>query len=209
MDPWPFRNLVLRTPRLELRPDDDAGLLELVEEAERGVHPPDYMPFLVSWTDRPPEQTLQHFWARRSNLTPDNWTVNFLVRLDGRVIGMQGATGKDFAVRRSVDTGSWLGLRHQGKGYGTEMRAAVAMVMFDHLKAEQMTSGAFTDNAASLGVSRKLGYLPNGFERYSVKGELKTDARLLLTPERFAEFRPEWTVQVDGLDECLPLLGLT
>ena len=24
-DPWPLRHLVLRTPRLELRPDDDAG----------------------------------------------------------------------------------------------------------------------------------------------------------------------------------------
>jgi hypothetical protein len=48
-DPWPLRHLVLRTPRLELRPDD-AGLLELVEEAYRGVHPPDRMPFLVPWT---------------------------------------------------------------------------------------------------------------------------------------------------------------
>ena len=38
-EPWPLRHLVLRTPRLELRPDDDAGLLELVEEAYRGVHP--------------------------------------------------------------------------------------------------------------------------------------------------------------------------
>ena len=30
-DPWPLRHLVLRTPRLELRPEDDAGLLELVD----------------------------------------------------------------------------------------------------------------------------------------------------------------------------------
>jgi RimJ/RimL family protein N-acetyltransferase len=82
------------------------------------------------------------------------------------------------------------------------------MLMLDHLKADQMTSGAFMDNAASRAVSRKLGYVSNGTDRYAVNGELKIDARLLLTAERFAEFRPEWTVQVDGLDGCLPLLGL-
>ena len=38
-------HLVLRTPRLELRPDDDAGLHELVDVAYRGVHPPEEMPF--------------------------------------------------------------------------------------------------------------------------------------------------------------------
>ena len=47
MDHWPLRHLVLRTPRLELRPDDDEGLLELVEEAYLGIHPPGEMPFLV------------------------------------------------------------------------------------------------------------------------------------------------------------------
>src|SRR4051794_18330350 len=57
MDPWPLHNLVLRTPRLELRPDDDAGLRELVAEARLGVHPPDYMPFTVPWTDNP-----EHEW---------------------------------------------------------------------------------------------------------------------------------------------------
>ncbi|MFC3899118.1 hypothetical protein ACFOWZ_47300 [Lentzea rhizosphaerae] len=36
MSAWPLRNLVLRTPRLELRPDDDEGLYELVDVAPRG-----------------------------------------------------------------------------------------------------------------------------------------------------------------------------
>ena len=49
--PWPLWRLVLRTPRLELRPDDDAGLVELLAEACRGVHPPAEMPFGVPWTD--------------------------------------------------------------------------------------------------------------------------------------------------------------
>lgn len=41
IDPWPFRHLVLRTPLLELRPDDDKGLIELAAVASAGVHPPD------------------------------------------------------------------------------------------------------------------------------------------------------------------------
>jgi hypothetical protein len=34
MDHRPLRDLVLRTPRLELRPDDDEWLSEIVEEAD-------------------------------------------------------------------------------------------------------------------------------------------------------------------------------
>ena len=34
---WPLAGLVLRTPRLELRPDDDAGLAALADRALDGV----------------------------------------------------------------------------------------------------------------------------------------------------------------------------
>ena len=54
MEHWPLRHLVLRTPRLELRPDDDAGLDELVAVAYGGVHPPEEMPFGEAWTDADP-----------------------------------------------------------------------------------------------------------------------------------------------------------
>jgi RimJ/RimL family protein N-acetyltransferase len=207
MDPWPLRHHVLRTPRLELRPDDDAGLLELAEEAQLGVHTPDYMPFFVPWTDNEPREWLQYYWATRAALRADDWTIQFLIRHNGRVIGEQGVGSKNFAITREVHTGSWLGLRHQGQGFGTEMRAAVAMFAFDHLKATRMTSSAFDDNRASHGVSRKLGYLPDGTERSAVKGKLRTQVRLVLTPEAFAACRPDWAVEVTGLDGCLPLLN--
>lgn len=61
-DPWPLRHLVLRTPRLELRPDDDPGLLELLAEACQGVHPPERMPFGFPWTDAPPPR-----WSARAS----------------------------------------------------------------------------------------------------------------------------------------------
>lgn len=208
MDAWPFHHLVLRTPRLELRPDDDAGLVELVGEALRGVHPPDVMPFGVGWTDAPGERlginTVQHYWGLRATLSERNWTLNFLVRLDGRVIGVQSLGGADFATDREVTTGSWIGLRHQGRGIGTEMRAAVLAFAFDHLGAQQARSSARVDNAASLGVSRKLGYRPDGTRRLVRRGRAGDEVRLLVTREGFR--RPGWEPVVDGVGPCLPLL---
>jgi hypothetical protein len=67
-------------------------------------------------------------WSQRASPSPDHWHLNFLVRLDGRVIGVQSVHGRDFAVTREVSSGSWIGLRRQGRGIGTEMRAAGPVV---------------------------------------------------------------------------------
>jgi RimJ/RimL family protein N-acetyltransferase len=208
-EPWPLRRLVLRTPRLELRPDDDAGLLELVDEAYRGVHPPEQMPFAVPWTDVEPRElgrrALQHFWGVRARLGPDDWTVNFLVRHDGRVIGMQGLSGTEFRVLREVRSGSWIGMRHQGRGFGSEMRAAVLAFAFDHLGAVRARSDAFVDNTASHRVSARLGYRPDGSSWIVRRGQPAEDVRLVLTPEGF--LRPEWKLEVEGAEACRELLG--
>ena len=208
-DPWPLRHLVLRTPRLELRPDDDPGLLELAEEAWRGVHPPELMPFVAAWTDVDPDErvrsVVRYHWERRAALRPERWSVHFLVRRAGRVIGVQELQADDFGVTREVGTGSWLGLRHQGDGVGTEMRAAVLVFAFDHLGAERARSGAFTDNPASLRVSEKLGYRPDGTTARARRGERAVEVRLLL--ERGAFRRPDWNLEADGVAACLPVLG--
>lgn len=209
MEHWPLRHLALRTPRLELRPDDDTGLRELVDEAYLGVHPPEEMPFLVPWTEADPQYLgrgmLQHYWSQRAEVRPEKWSIHFLVRLDGRVIGTQGLSGTDFGVTREVETGSWLGMRHQGRGIGTEMRAAVLMFGFDHLGASRARSIAFVDNAASHRVSVKLGYRPDGTATSVRRGEPVEDVRLLLTPEAF--MRPDWKLDVEGVEGCLGLLG--
>jgi RimJ/RimL family protein N-acetyltransferase len=208
-EPWPLRHLELRSPRLSLRPDDDDGLRELAELAARGIHPPQQMPFLHPWTDQPVDElvrgTLQHHWSVRAALGPNDWTVNFLVRHDGEVVGTQGLSGKDYAATREVSTGSWLGRTHQGQGIGAEMRSAVLLLAFDHLGAGTARSGAFIDNIASLAVSRKLGYRPDGTHTVASRGQRAVETRLLLTPEAFV--RPQWTLRVEGLDGCRTLLG--
>ncbi len=208
-EPWPLRRLVLRTPRLELRPDDDAGLLELVDEAYRGVHPPEQMPFLVPWTESEPahlgRRMLQFYWDARGRLAPENWSIHFLVRFEGRVIGEQMVAGRDFRIVREVDTGSWIGMRHQGRGFGTEMRVAVLAFAFDHLGAVRARSGAFTDNVASRRVSERLGYRTNGSNWFARRGQPAEEVRLVLTPEDFV--RPGWTLEVEGVEACRELLG--
>jgi RimJ/RimL family protein N-acetyltransferase len=207
---WPLRHLILRTPRLELRPDDDAGLDELVAVAYGGVHPPDEMPFGEPWTDADPRfmgrGALQYFWSQRAALSPDHWRVHFLVRSGGRVVGTQKLGARDFAITREVDTGSWIGLRHQGRGIGTEMRAAVVLFAFDHLGALTARSSAFADNARSHGVSRRLGYRRDGSETVARRGLPVDHLRLVVTPSTLV--RPPWSLGVDGYTEgCRALLG--
>lgn len=208
---WPLRQLVLRTPRLTLRPDDDESLYELVEVALRGVHPPEEMPFGEPWTDQPPARlghsSMQYFWGMRARLGPDDWTLNFVVRHGGEVIGMQSLVGTQFAITREVSTGSWLGMAHQRRGFGTEMRAAVLLLAFDHLGACTARSSAFTDNPASLRVSEKLGYRQDGSFIQARRGERATQVRLLLDASHLV--RPDWELKVVGLDRCRDLLGLS
>jgi RimJ/RimL family protein N-acetyltransferase len=208
-EPWPLRHLVLRTPRPELRPDDDAGLDELVAVAHGGVHPPDEMPFLDPWTRADPRYLgrgmLQYHWAQRAALAPERWSVHFLVRADGRVVGTQTLQARDFAVTREVGTGSWLGLAHQGAGVGTEMRAAVLGFAFEHLGALRARSAARRENVASLRVSEKLGYRADGTETIVRDGRRTEDVRLVVDAAGFA--RPGWELRVEGAEGCLGLLG--
>jgi RimJ/RimL family protein N-acetyltransferase len=209
-DLWPLFGLVLRTPRLELRLPSLEQLAELGKLAAEGVHDPAVMPFFVAWTDRPPAErarsVLQHQWAQWGRLAPERWSIEFVVLAGGTVVGLQGIGATDFALTREVDSGSWLGRRHQGQGYGTEMRAAVLHLAFAGLGAERARSGAFADNAASLGVSRRLGYVADGTACQVVRDRPVTEQRLLLDRDRWAAHRTV-PVEIEGLAPCLPLLG--
>ncbi len=102
-------------------------------------------------------------------------------------------------------SGSWLGRAHQGRGVGTEMRAAVVILALDHLGATAVRSEAFLDNTASLRVSEKLGYLPDGTAARVRRGQRVLEQRLLLSAGTFR--RPGWELDVENLDACRHQLG--
>ena len=87
------------------------------------------------------------------------------------------------------------------------MRRVMCAFVFDHLDAVQITSGAFTDNPASLAVSRKVGYRENGVVRRERRpGEVATTVELLLAPEDLV--RGEHPLEVHGLEAFRRSIGL-
>ncbi|OMI38290.1 N-acetyltransferase GCN5 [Streptomyces sparsogenes DSM 40356] len=212
MDPhyWPPYGLRLTTPRLELRLPDLELLDEMAALAVAGVHDPAEMPFSVPWTDGTPEQvgrsTFQHLLGTVAQWRPEKWAMSFAVLCEGEVVGRQDLMATDFAVTRQAETGSWLGLAHQGKGIGTEMRAAVTHLAFEGLGARTVVSAAMLENPRSLGVSRRIGYRPDGLEVLAVRGQPRTLQRLRLDRADWEAHRTV-PVRVTGLEPCLELFG--
>ena len=210
-DQWPLFGLTLHTPRLELRVPDLDRIAELAELAAAGVHDPAVQPFVAEWTDAPPERivtsVLQWNWRTWAGWQPENWSLGLVAIADGRVVGTQGVDAERFATMREVGTGSWLGRAEQGRGLGTEMRAAVLELAFAGLGAQFATSEAFADNHASYAVSRKLGYADDGIARHVVRGAAITGRRLRLDREGWEKARTI-PVRIEGLEPCLSMFGL-
>ncbi|MFE3589324.1 GNAT family N-acetyltransferase [Streptomyces niveus] len=208
---WPLYDLRITTPRLELRLPDLDELSRLAAVAAAGVHDEDRMPFVAAWTDVSPEEraraTFQHLLGTVAGWTPRKWSLGLAVSWEGKVVGRQDLGATDFAVTGEAHTGSWLGQAYQGRGIGTEMRAAVLHLAFEGLGAHSMTSGAMADNARSLRVSEKLGYRPDGREVLSVRGEARDHRRLRLDRAGWEAHRTV-PVELHGLEPSLALFGL-
>lgn len=207
---WPLFGLRLHTPRLVLTPVRDAHLPELIDAALAGIHDPAEMPFSMPWTDAPPDvlpgETAKFLWRSRAAVSPEEWSINFAVLHEGRVVGLQDLAATSFDLLRRVRSGSWLTQSVQGRGLGTEMRAAVLQFAFDHLGATSAASEAVDSNAASLGVSRRLGYTSNGTTLVQARpGQAQELQHVLLHREDFRS--PDWSLDVRGLAAVLPLLS--
>jgi RimJ/RimL family protein N-acetyltransferase len=206
-DRWPLRRLRLTTERLVLRLPTEDELADLADLAAAGVHEPGERPFLTPWTDLPPDERARHViqghWSSLGSWTPDDWSLGLAVFRDDLPLGFVTLAARDFAVLREVRTGSWLGLAHHRKGYGTEARTALLQLAFAGLGAEAAVSEVFQDNASSQGVSRKLGYQPDGISRDVLHGEAVVSDRLRLN-------RADWQthpVRIDGLADCRAFFG--
>ena len=204
--------LRVRTARLELRLPSEDEMVALAVLADRGVHPPDRMPFRHPWTDRTGQElvdgTVAYHRGARDEWRVERWALPLAVFTNGETIGCIEMRGDGFQAGRSFETGSWLGGEHQGRGYGTEMRVAVLALGFDGLGALVAFSGAFDWNTASLRVSEKLGYRPTGeTNEHAPRGTTEREIVMELEREEW-ERRVHPPVEIDGLERCLHLFGL-
>ena len=119
-------------------------------------------------------------------------------------MGVQSVEAEHFRAVRSVETGSWLGLAHQGQGLGLEMREAVLHLAFAGLGAEEALSGAFEDNVASLATSRSVGYDDNGEARGHRRDGWGRTIRFRIDRDAW-EARRRSDIEVIGLDGCLDM----
>jgi RimJ/RimL family protein N-acetyltransferase len=209
-DVWPLFGLRLRSERLVLRLPTEEELAPLIALARKGIHQPDEMPFGVAWSTLPSPEFergfTQHHWSKRGAWRPDDWFLNLTAESEGIPIGSQSIEARDFAIHRTVSTGSWLGLEFQGRGFGKEMRAAVLGFAFDALGARVAETSAFLDNAASNAVSRGLGYEENGFGSLAPEGVARETQRFRMTMAGWRS-RPRPPLTIEGLDACLAMFG--
>ena len=206
----PLLGLRITAGPVELRGVTDDLLGPLAELAIKGVHDPDFMPFFVPWSIVPaaemPRNMAQFHWGQRAGFSPEQWGMDLAVFYDGQLVGSQGFSTRDFLVTRIGETGSWLGREFHGRGIGTAMRKVICAFIFDSLAAEFITSSAYTDNPASLGVSRKCGYRENGVSIRNRMDKPATLQLLILEPGNLVRYEHELTVE--GLPEFRRSIGL-
>jgi len=207
---WPLFDLRLATPGLALRPMTEADLGALADLLPDDVEQDPAATTYDVGDARTGRGTVSHqsYWKAYGTWRPDAWRLNFVVRAAGEIVGVQELEGNDFLTLRTVDTSSFLIPAARGRGYGKQMRSAVLALAFGPLQAQAAITSAWHDNHASLGVSRALGYRPNGESRHARGNgvDIMQHMRLL---------RADWLargtgnqVLISGFEACRPLFGL-
>lgn len=202
---WPLLGLRLETERLVLRLASGEEAMALVALAPADLETDPSWPAPRAASRRIATEVLQWWWRALGTWTVDHWRLPLGVWLDGEPVGFQELEAERFGLLRTVETSSWLVPGRRGLGLGTEMRAAVLALAFEHLGAEVATSGAWEDNAGSLGVSRSLGYEANGEVRHVHHDRVGVMRRVRLP-------RSSWdptarTVTVNGFEACRGWFG--
>jgi len=208
---WPLLGIQIRCSEITLRPLREGDLHNLA-----AIQPDDYehdpraeaFPGLDASQHRT-RLVYQDYWRSMGTWSPSSWSLGFVVEYEGSTVGIQSLEAEDFLALRTVDSGSWLVRSVRGRGIGVAMRMAVLSMAFDHLGAQAAITSARRDNAASLAVSKRLGYLDNGVSLNASGSGLVELAHMRLTREDWQASGRSTRVDVAGLAACLPWFGLT
>jgi RimJ/RimL family protein N-acetyltransferase len=207
---WPLFDLSISTPDLTLRPMREADLgpvsdllpddLELDPAATR---------YAIS-DERRSRGIITHqgYWKAYGTWSPSAWRLGFVVTSGGQIVGFQELEGNDFILLRTVDTSSFLIKAARGRGFGKQMRRAVLALAFGPLGAAEAITSAWHDNHASLGVSRSLGYRPNGESRHARDDGCDVMVHLRLPRADWLAAELGRGIEISGFDPCRFLFGV-
>ncbi|HEY7431255.1 MAG TPA: GNAT family protein [Streptosporangiaceae bacterium] len=210
MPDWPLFGLRLRCREVTLRLVRESDLPHLAASRPDDYehHPRAEMFDGLDPGENGRRLTCQEYWRSLGTWSPSSWCLDLAVEQDGAVVGVQSLEGEDFPVVRTVDSGSWLIPPVRGRGIGVAMRTAVLGLAFDHLGAVAAISSTTDDNAASLGVSRRIGYRDNGVSlNNSGHGPIEL-THLRLTAGQWRASGLGRDVTVAGFEPCRPWFGL-
>jgi RimJ/RimL family protein N-acetyltransferase len=140
---------VLRTPRLILRrarPDDVDAMHAIFTDPRA----------LQYWSHGPHEDVaVTQAWLASMIDAPAGESDDFVVTLDGRVIGKLGAW-------RLPEVGFLLHPDHWGRGYATEAMRAFLTHVFQSHRIDALTADVDPRNTASLKLLAGLGFVQTG-----------------------------------------------
>jgi RimJ/RimL family protein N-acetyltransferase len=206
---WPLFDLRLTSGDLELTPLRESDLAEVADVMPGDVElNPSATRYQVGQSTQRGVVVHQEYWRYYGTWTPQEWRLNFAVRRGGELLGLQELEGNEFPVLRTVDTSSWLVAEARGTGIGKRMRRAALALAFGPLEAAAAITSAWHDNTASLGVSRSIGYEPNGESFLARDGRADTLVHLRMTRERWLATGAGGAVTIEGFEPCRPFFGL-
>jgi RimJ/RimL family protein N-acetyltransferase len=150
-------DLVLRTPRLLLRPITEAD----VDALWPHVSNPE-LPRMVTWaahTDRSETVELVRLKVEALAKATD---VTWVIEHEGRANGMVSLDGITWALRACrldrAELGYWIAAALRGQGLMSEAAGAAPRFAFETLGLHKVTVGCFDVNEASRRVIERLGF---------------------------------------------------
>lgn len=205
---WPLIGLRISTADLLLRPMVEADLAGIADRLPDDVELDPSLPAYDGIDGRAARAVALHqfYWRSLGTWSVDKWRLILVAEHGGEVVGTQDLKGADFPRCRTVETASYL-LTGRGRGWGQQMRLAVLALAFEELGALAAETEAWHDNAASLGVSRAVGYQPNGVTLVGRGDTADEMVRLRLTREQWQQSGRSGEVSIDGFAAARPLFG--
>ena len=146
---------------LRLLEESDAEELFAAVDANR-EHLEPWMPWVPD--DRSAADVLPFIRLTRKQLADNDGFQTAIVDPDGRIVGMVGFHGIDWANRKT-SIGYWLARDHEGRGTMTHAVRALVDFAFGTWNLNRVTIAAAVENARSRAIPERLGFREEGVLR--------------------------------------------